>query len=1244
MENNIHQIKTKVLNLRKEQYILGRDNEINAIIKHFDRVLEGEFATCIIRGEAGVGKTYLVSHVAKKMLNLNSTYIYGKFKQYNNSLFSGIKEILNEIIEQALTFSENRLNSVKELLKSELSTDCDLIIAICPDAEKIMGYSKKVREEDYHKLEHRIQRAIQIFLDILSQELYPLIIHIDDLQWADQGSLRILNYLCHKPINLNIYLILSLRTEIHNNLMKKEVSKVLGEQVKNNLSIELKRLNLDYTKEILNTIFDNQIYECEKVTEYVFKATLGMPFYIDKLLETIFKENKICIRKNKWIFDISFLKKLQLPEDIENILNNQINELSLDDRRALQLLACLGGQADRKMLIKTIITKKEMNFDRLEKLCITGLLIKEEHKQEEHIKYLFSHDIIFELIHNSMSESVKEENHYCIANKLINDSDKFYKDEHRIFIGLQLLDCKDRIQNETDISKYVVELYYAGIKAKRTTLIEEALSFFKFCTILMPLCNPSISFNFSLTLRLELAESYFICGYKNKAQNEFKNLIKNYRSENDQVRIKRKLVMLYTHSGDNKKVIELSMEIFEHLDFKLRTNHVRLRIGKELLEIMLQFTINKIERLTTDSTIEDIRVLTIQDTLIRMASVANLIDDELFYLLIMKLCNLSIKYGNSDFSAPSYAAFSYMLYHHFGDDIKSFKVMEIAKNLLKNSDNTTIKCMTYFIMGTFIEHWKSSAENSIDYLMKSIEIGVQGGEFQYASYAYTSMIEMRYAMGIPFSKLTRYVNLLNQYDIRIKQQEITKLTLSILQNHMDQLRGIHVVEIEGLQDLDKSQILTFYYLKLQRLYLEEKIKECYDLLEKIIPMSEMFKGYILQADCLFFTILVQLDSHRSLKGIEKIDNRIKIVQAIRRFEKWVALSKHNHFARYLFIKAKYGEIFSNSSDVGLLYEEGINYAKEHQQFQLEALGNLLAGKYFEKNTTIANVYRKKALIALDKWGATYYAELIRVRYNIQSEEDTHKQKELGTLQEKSIQKKNSKNFIYNMSYHMKQIENMDEDQTFLYVLKVLVEVGLAGYGAIYLENNDQVHMAYEWIKGNTKKYSDPIHMEKVQTIPRKVMRYVVRKGKKVIIKQKPTSGLFVNDKYFNDKEEFSILCIPLKYMGVMCGIIYLEWDICDAYSDDLIEAIQSYEPLLVAKTILKPKDKQEIKIVETLLTERETEVLKCITKGLTNKQIGDELSISLSTVKTHIINIYSKLNIKNRVAAVEKARELKLIY
>lgn len=88
--------------------------------------------------------------------------------------------------------------------------------------------------------------------------------------------------------------------------------------------------------------------------------------------------------------------------------------------------------------------------------------------------------------------------------------------------------------------------------------------------------------------------------------------------------------------------------------------------------------------------------------------------------------------------------------------------------------------------------------------------------------------------------------------------------------------------------------------------------------------------------------------------------------------------------------------------------------------------------------------------------------------------------------------------------------------------------------------------------------------------------------------------------------------------------------ICENFEPDELQFHQKVKSLICSEE-------------KALLSKRELEVLKELAKGLTNKEISAQLFISMATTKTHILNIYRKLEVSSRVMAVEKARHLKLL-
>lgn len=109
--------------------------------------------------------------------------------------------------------------------------------------------------------------------------------------------------------------------------------------------------------------------------------------------------------------------------------------------------------------------------------------------------------------------------------------------------------------------------------------------------------------------------------------------------------------------------------------------------------------------------------------------------------------------------------------------------------------------------------------------------------------------------------------------------------------------------------------------------------------------------------------------------------------------------------------------------------------------------------------------------------------------------------------------------------------------------------------------------------------------------------------------------------------------VSVKVYITVIGIIFLA---LGAYV-----GLQVSQKKTVIQYIEKEKDVQAVP--NNILTERETEILKKIAEGLTNKEIGQQLFVSENTVKKHINNIYFKLDVNRRTQAIAKAKELKII-
>lgn len=168
-----------------------------------------------------------------------------------------------------------------------------------------------------------------------------------------------------------------------------------------------------------------------------------------------------------------------------------------------------------------------------------------------------------------------------------------------------------------------------------------------------------------------------------------------------------------------------------------------------------------------------------------------------------------------------------------------------------------------------------------------------------------------------------------------------------------------------------------------------------------------------------------------------------------------------------------------------------------------------------------------------------------------------------------------------------------------------------------------------------------------------VVQFVMRTQESVILGEARQS-IFASDPYIRRKQPKSILCLPIGYPDNRVGVMYLENNLTsDAFTADRLEVMEMVFSRMAYLKLLQSQNNSDeaakivkVKLTPSLvesLTNREMDILRLIAEGLSNKEIALRLEITEGTVKSHAFNIYGKLQVKRRVQAISKARELQLL-
>ena len=1219
-----------------ESIFIGRNKEVEFIKSKFDCVFEGKGTSVLITGERGIGKTFLVENIITELEGTNLTYVYEKAREYAGNPFYIISGIMKQLIMNLLTLPLEQLEPIKKALANDVNFNSNLVVSICPYAEKFLGSHDIIKNIKYDDSKYVIRKSVNEFMAIVSEYLFPLIIFIDDIQWSDNASLDIVKSINNNSEFTNVMVIASIR---ETNVLKiKKMVKNLGCDKNNVLS--LNEFLKDDIKEYIEGIFGKNIENIDYLVRFIFGVTLGNPFYIKEIIGIFLQENIVQYdaKTRKWIVFINNINDITIPDDIEKIILNKLDKLNDIDNKLLKYISCFDGSVEAETLDKIVDIGNIDLKKHLDNLCDLTFLVKkvEEFQENEIINYSFAHDIIYELIYEEIEEAEKRKIHNEIAVKCL----KYDSKCNKFFLISQLIRADYEMLTKVNTSDWIDKLYICAIETKNISNVESALEILNLCDYLLPYADESTINNYKFEINLEITECEFLCKNYSNSDERFKLMLNQFKETNEQIRIKKVYIEFYNYKGEFRNAFSIGIECLKKMKFSLNYKLILL----DLIEMKIRYSKKRILKLKNSEKIMDKRIINILDTLALILPAAMSINEKYYRQIFVKIANLTAKYGTSRYSLVGYLVTSFINYNFWQDYEKGLWLDSLSREVMDEMDEMDempVKVMSYMFLGGFINHMANPLSDSIYYLEEAITEGAKRNSIMLSSYSLSILILTYIIVGKPFEEIENSINFRKSLLNKIGDKEY-ELINYVINKHIYYLKtGIILYKYQIPTEVTESEIVEkviISFFRLQRQCLEGDFEIKYELIEIIENNLNYLIGFVIYYEVLFYLIVAKILMKTDVSNENK--NKKNIDKLMKKFEKHINNYKYNFYSHYLILQAIYSDKFENRINFEKNINEAILISRERNYLNVEGFANLIAAKYYKNNQKLKKYYALEAKQAFNKLGATYIEEVIEKEFNLEEIRQNKVEHEVEKIIENTAIEENFTS--------LNGIEGMNEEESFKYVLNYLAEKYDVEYCAVLFEKSNEMHLKYEKKKDKQPSMNkEPLIMKHVSYLSRKIIRYVARTGEEISLIRNNNIGIFSKDLYILGKDELSIKCIPIKYFGVFIGLVYMEKENNDGFDEKAIEFIKSISPILLSKIeVIKNVNVKKIFLreeVESLLTEREIEVLSLVAEGMSNSAISKELFIALGTVKNHLSNIYSKLEVDSRIKAVIKANEMNII-
>jgi PAS domain S-box-containing protein len=335
------------MKLRLPQVLVGRQREIEQVATSFNRVAAGAAELVLVGGPSGIGKTALVRTVyldiARKGRGL---LIAGKHDQLARSTpYAALAQAFGELIRQWLASPPAVLRAWQERIRSEVGDNARLIADVVPELDLLMGGLAPVAQVDGDQVLNRQKLTWLNFVRAVTTPNAPLVMFLDDMQWADTATLLILETLLTDVQSHQLLVIAAHRdneTPPEHPLWKL-VEAVDGSGAK--LSrIAVGPLSEGEVQEWLSRTLSSEPARVEALARVLWHKTRGNPFFLEQLLLSLHRQGLV-VRDpegGQWRWDADELGKAAVTDNVVALLTDKVRQMPESAQQILGLAACAG--------------------------------------------------------------------------------------------------------------------------------------------------------------------------------------------------------------------------------------------------------------------------------------------------------------------------------------------------------------------------------------------------------------------------------------------------------------------------------------------------------------------------------------------------------------------------------------------------------------------------------------------------------------------------------------------------------------------------------------------------------------------------------------------------------------------------------------------------------------------------------------------------------------------------------------
>jgi predicted ATPase/serine phosphatase RsbU (regulator of sigma subunit)/tRNA A-37 threonylcarbamoyl transferase component Bud32 len=1180
--------------LRIPQKLYGREADAARLLETFDRTRRGATELLLISGYSGVGKSALVNEIQRQIVR-GGRFIAGKFDQLGRRVpYLPITRACGDLLRSILTEPPETLAGWRQKILEALGPNGQVVVDLVPELQLVIGPQPKVQALGPSEAQHRFEQAFQSFLQVFTSAEHPLAFFLDDLQWADPASLRLIHLLLTSPRRSHLLVIGAYRENevdpVHPLALALADLRKAGAPIQ---EMKLAPLTLSDVGQLLTDTLGRDRTESDlaPLAALVLRKTHGNPFFLNQFVTDLHRKGLLAWNPatRRWAWSLDRIEGATATENVIDFMIAKLRRLGQGPQRALSLAACIGHQFDRRTLAVILEQPPAEVAALLWEALGEGLIVPLDANQgflhhqgdgaiveagddELNPAYRFLHDRVQQAAYALIAEAQKQDVHLRIGRLMMAGAGGGADD--RLFDVVNHMNFGAALIGDREERRALARLnLQAGRKARDAIAYGMAVKLLANCQDLLGEgalhSDGGADYDIAYPACLTQAECAFVDGDVDGAFRLLDLASRHARTTLDRVAALklRTLILSNLNRMDEAIVSGLETARLLGMEFPRPDGDLGPAIGAELGALGAALAERSVESLIDLPVASDPEAVALLDVLYGIIPAAAQTNTALMVLTVAKAVNLALQRGNSRVSSYFYICYG-MVLAGAGDLETGYRLGQLGIRLNERMDVHAVSGANHFVFGAFVSFWRRPLSESLEQFAQGLKAGLDAGDYLHAAYCITFLGLYRLYMGESLDEvaaelagkaelLARTGNVVNERAVKLVGQLIACFRGQTAGRGSLAGPGFDAAEFErAIVGSGNRFLISTYYLcwAIARYFAGDYAGALADL-EKAVPAVP---PELTRAEITFFAALARAgrlraepagagDRSAALAELAKDEETLRA---------WAASSPGTFGHRHALVAAELASLSGDSRQALTLYERAVTLAQEAKSVLHEALANELCSKLAaaEGWTKVASLYRQEARAAYQRWGATAKVQEIAPDLTAGHAAATA---EVRAEQLDALSFVKASQAISTEIVLAKLIQSL---------MRIVIEQAGAERGFLILLHDGEL-----WVEGVAGTV-EPTAFERFRldaddgdvdvgaghfSMPRSIIGYSQRTKEKVLIGDTDGQNLFAADAHLRNHRPRSLLCLPMVRQGDLVGLLYLENSLTGgAFTPDRVELLE----------------------------------------------------------------------------------------